>query len=155
MLRCRGDLTETLTRVKQRILAFLLMRGFQYPGKTRWTKTFHTWVRAVPMGEMDQITLHTYLYQLEQLEQEVHRIEADLAAVATRARYQAPIRVLMAFRGIGLVTALTLIFEFGDLRRFSHPRQLMAYLGLVPSEHSSGNRTKRGGHHQNRECPCA
>ena len=145
LLRCRGDLTETFTRVKQRILAFLLTRGFQYPGKTRWTKTFHTWVRTLPMGEMDQITLHTYLYQLEQLEQEVHRIEADLAAVATRARYQAPVKVLMAFRGIGLVTALTLIFDLGDIRRFSHPRQLMAYLGLVPSEHSSGTRTKRDG----------
>ncbi len=145
LLRCRGDLTETITRTKQRILAFLLMRGFQYPGKSRWTKTFHTWVRALPMPEVDQITLHTYLHQLDQLEQEVCRIEADLAAVADRARYQAPVKVLMAFRGIGLVSALTLIFELGDIRRFSHPRQLMAYLGLVPSEHSSGNRTKRGG----------
>lgn len=145
LLRCRGDLTETITRTKQRILAFLLTRGFQYPGKARWTQKFHVWVRALPMPEIDQITLHTYLHQLEQLEHEVHRIEADLRALASRARYQALVKVLMAFRGIGLVTALTLVFELGDIRRFSHPRQLMAYLGLVPSEHSSGNRTKRGG----------
>ena len=143
LLRCRGDLTETITRTKQRILAFLQTRGFQYSGKTRWTKTFHTWVRALSMTEMDQITLSTYLHQLEQLEQEVCRIEVDLAEVANR--HQAPVQVLMAFRGIGLVTALTLVFELGDIRRFAHPRQLMAYLGLVPSEHSSGSRTKRGG----------
>ena len=67
LLRCRGVLTETITRTKQRILAFLLTRGFQYPGKARWTRTFHTWVRALPMPEIDQITLHTYLHQLVQL----------------------------------------------------------------------------------------
>lgn len=145
LLRCRGDLTETITRTKQRILAFLLTRGFRYPGKTHWTKAFRTWVCALSMAERDQTTLHTYLYQLDQLEQEVRRLEVDLAAVANEARYEAPIKVLMAFRGIGLVSALTLIFELGDIRRFAHPRQLMAYLGLVPSEHSSGNRTKRGG----------
>ena len=144
LLRCRGDLTDTITRTKQRILAFLLTRGFRYPGKSHWTKMFHTWVRALPMAERDQTTLHTYLYQLEQLEQEVCRLEADLAEIANETRYEAPVKVLMAFRGIGLVSALTLMFELGDIRRFAHPRQLMAYLGLVPSEHSSGDRTKRG-----------
>ncbi len=142
LLRCRGDLTETITRTKQRILSFLQTRGYQYSGKTRWTQKFYTWVRALPMSEIDQITLQTYLHQLEH---EVHRIESDLRAVACRARYQALVKVLMAFRGIGLVTALPLVFGLGDIRRFSHPRQLMAYLGLVPSEHSSRNRTKRGG----------
>ena len=82
---------------------------------------------------------------MDQLEQEVRRIESDLAAIAIEARYEAPLKILMAFRGIGLVTALTLLFELGDIWRFAHPRQLMAYLGLVPSEHSSGNRSKRGG----------
>ena len=141
LLRCRADLIDTITRTKQRVLAFLLSRGFRYPGKSNWTKAFRTWVCALPMAEWDQTTLHAYLYQLDQLEQEVRRIEADLAALAS----EAPVKVLMAFRGIGLVSASTLIFELGDIRRFAHPRQLMAYLGLVPSEHSSGNRTKRGG----------
>ena len=145
LLRCRGDLTDTTTRTKQQILALLLTCGFWYPGKSHWTKMFHTWVRALPMAEMDQTPLHTYLYQLEQLEQEVCRLEADLAEVAAEGRYEAPVKVLMAFREIGLVSALTLIIELGDIRRFAHPRQLMAYLGLVPSEHNSGNRTNRGG----------
>lgn len=145
LLRCRGDLTGMITKTKQRILSFLQARGFAYPGKTRWTQKFDAWVCAIPMPQIDHITLHTYLHQLKQLEHEVIRIEGDLKTVANRDRYKAPVKVLMAFRGIGLVTALTLVFELGDIRRFSHPRQLMAYLGLVPSEHSSGNRTKRGG----------
>ena len=144
LLRCRADLTDTVTRTKQQIRSFLLMRGYEYSGKSCWPQAFHTWVRALPIAGMNKNTLHTYLQQLEQLEQEVHRIETDLAEVASRARYQGPVKVLMAFRGIGFVTALTLIFELGDLQRFSQPRQLMAYLGLVPSEHSSGNRTNRG-----------
>lgn len=97
------------------------------------------------MTEMDQITLHTYLYQLERLEREVFRHEVDLAEVTNQGRCQAPVKVLIAFRGIGLVRALTLIFELGDIRRFAHPRQLIAFLGLVPSEHNSGNRAKRDG----------
>lgn len=144
LLRCRGDMTETITRLKQRLLSFLQIRGFRYPGKTTWTKTFRTWVCSLPVSDLDQITLHTYLHQLEQLEQEVLRIEADLAQEAERNHYRVPVKVLMAFRGISLITALTLAFELGDIRRFAHPRQLMAYLGLVPSEYSSGERTKRG-----------
>ena len=87
-LRCRADLTETVTRTKQRIRSFLLMRGYEYSGKSCWKKAYYTWVRTLPMAEMHQNILHTYLQQLEQLEQEVHRIEVDLAEVATQARYQ-------------------------------------------------------------------
>ena len=82
---------------------------------------FHTWVRAIPMAEMDQTTLHTYLYQLAQLEREVCRLVVDSAEVASQGRYQAPVKVLMAFRGIGLASVLTLIFELGHIRRFVYP----------------------------------
>jgi len=145
LLRCRGDFSETITKTKQRILAFLQVRGFQYSGKTRWTKTFHTWLRALPVTGVDQNTLQTYLHQLDQLEQEMLRIEEDLSEQVEEGPYAATIKVLLAFRGIGLVTALTFALELGDLRRFANPRQLMAYLGLVPSEHSSGSHTQRGG----------
>ena len=99
LLRCRGDLAETITRTKQRILTFLQTRGLRYPGKTNWTKTFHTWIDALPMTEIDQITLQTYLHQLDQLGQEVRRIEGDLAAQAERDPYQAPVKVLMGAPG--------------------------------------------------------
>ena len=145
LLRCRGDLSETITRTKQRILAFLQVRGFQYCGRTRWTKKFHTWLRALPVTGVDQNTLQTYLHQLDQLEQEVLRIEEDLSEQVGQSPYDEQVKVLLSFRGIGLVTALTFILELSDLRRFATPRQLMAYLGMVPSEHSSGAHTQRGG----------
>ncbi len=78
LLRCRGDLSDTIPRMKQRILAFLQVRGFAY-SKTRWTQKFHTWLRALPITGVDQNTLHTYLHQFTQLEQEVLRIERDLS----------------------------------------------------------------------------
>ncbi|MYF64321.1 MAG: IS110 family transposase [Rhodothermaceae bacterium] len=145
MLHCREDLRETLSRSKQQILTCLLTRGFQCTGKSHWTKMIHTWVRALPVTEMDQITLHIYLCELERLEQEVFRHEVDLAEVTNQGRCQEPVKVLIAFRGISLVSALTLIFELGDTRQFAHPRQLIAFLGLVPSKHNSVNRAKRDG----------
>ncbi len=74
----------------------------------------------------------------------MHRLEQHLAKEAEKDRYREPVGVLMAFRGIGFVTAMTLVCELGDIRRFAHPRQLMAFLGLVPSEYSSADHTQRG-----------
>lgn len=145
LVRCRASLVDTRTRIKQQILAFLQTRGFQYSGKTSWTKAFLVWLDGLSFTEVDQSTIQTYLHQLTYLDQEVSRLENELAQVAEQKRYRMPVRVLMAFRGMGLVTSLTMVSELGDIHRFAHPRQVMAYLGLVPSEHSSGNRTQRGG----------
>ena len=144
LLRCRADLVDTLVRLKQRIRAFLLVRGFRCTTSNPWTKAYYEWVCGVPVTEVDQITLHTYLNQLTIHEQEIRRLEQELAKQAEKEAYKGMVRVMMAFRGIRLVTALTLAFELGDLRRFSSASQLMAYLGLVPSEYSSGSRTQRG-----------
>ncbi len=144
LLRCRADLVESITRTKQRILCFLQTRGFRYTGATHWTKAFRRWLSALPVAAVDQVTLQTYLHKLAYLEQEVHRLEQQLAEEAEKDRYREPVGVLMVFRGIGIVTALTLACEWGDIRSFAHPRQLMAYLGLVPSEYSSGDHTQRG-----------
>lgn len=103
------------------------------------------WLRALPVTGIDQNTLQTYLHQLDQLEQEVLRIQENLSEQVEQSPYGAQAKVFLAFRGIGLVTALTFVLELGDFRRFANPRQLMAYLGLVPSEHSSGSHTQRGG----------
>ena len=78
------------------------------------------------------------------------RLEAHIAAVLPDCSLAAVVRALQALRGMALVAAATLVAELGDITRFSNPRQLMAYLGLVPSEHSSGG-TRRGWDHQGRE----
>ena len=145
LLRCRGDLVEMMTTTKQRIHAFLQMHGFRYEKGKAWTKTHRVWLSSLSLSDTDHLTLHTYLNQLTQLEQEVERLEHELAKIAEQERYATQVKVLMAFRGISLITALTILFELGDLRRFPHPRDLMSFLGLVPSEHSSGGCTKRGG----------
>ena len=144
LVRCRTSLVDTKTRVKQQILAFLQTRGFRYPGRTSWTKMFHTWLDGLSFVDVDQNTMQTYLHQLAYLNQEIGRLEEELTEIAARDRYRLPVQILMAFRGMGLVTALTVICELGDVHRFAHARQVMAYLGLVPSEHSSGSRTQRG-----------
>lgn len=87
----------------------------------------------------------TYLNQLTQLEQEVARLDHELADIAEQTLYRAPMKVLMAFHGISLITALTIVFELGDINRFANPQALMSYLGLNPSEYSSGGSTRRGG----------
>ena len=145
LVRCRASHVDSITRLKQQILAFLQLRGFAYGTGTHWTKTFRTWVCGLPMSEVDQITLNSSWFQLTQLEQQVLQLETKLAEMVDTDLYRTQVRTLMAFRGISLVTAFTLVAELGDLRRFAHPRQLMGYLGLVPSEHSSGEHTRRGG----------
>jgi len=141
----RGDLVEMITTTKQRIHAFLQMHGIRYEKGKAWTKTHRVWLSSLSLSDIDHLTLHTYLNQLTQLEQEVERLEHELAKIAEQERYAIPVKVLMAFRGISLITALTILFELGDLRRFPHPHDLISSLGLVPIEHSSGGSTKRGG----------
>ena len=144
LLRCRTDLVLSITQTKQRTLSFIQTRGYQYKGVTLWTKANRAWLEALPVAGVDQVTLQTYLHKLAYLEQEVRRLEDRLAQEATQDRYRDAVNILMAFRGIGLVTAMTLICEFGSIDRFAHPRLLMAYFGLVPSEYSSGDHRRRG-----------
>ena len=144
LLRCRADFVQTAAQTKHRILSFVQTRGFRYSGATNWTKAFRAWVNALSLTGADQLTLQAYLHNLEYQEMGIRNLEDQLAEAARQEPLRPAVQVLMAFRGIGLITALTVVCELGDIRRFSHPRQLMAYLGLVPSEYSSGNRTRRG-----------
>ncbi len=144
MLRCRQSLVEELTRTKHRTTQFLLTRGLSYRDGTNWSQRFWLWMAKVEINEVDQTVLDTYVHLVHYLEAQISALEANLKEEAEKERYREAVAVLSAFRGIAYLTALTLVCELGDIRRFAHPRQLMAYLGLVPSEHSSGNTTKRG-----------
>jgi transposase len=144
MLRCRQSLVEELTRTKHRTTQFLLTRGLTYRDGSNWSQKFWLWLAKIEVNEVDQTVLDTYVHLIHYLEAQISSLEANLKEEAQKERYREPVAVLSAFRGIAYLTALTLACELGDIRRFAHPRQLMAYLGLVPSEHSSGNTTKRG-----------
>lgn len=144
LVRCRAALVTDLTRTKHRAIKFLQTRGFVYRDGTNWSQRFWLWLAKVELSDVDQTVLDAYVHLVHYLEAQITTIEAHLKDEAQKERYAGAVATLGAFRGIALITALTLVCELGDIRRFAHPRQLMAYLGLVPSEHSSGNSTKRG-----------
>jgi transposase len=92
----------------------------------------------------DQTALQLWMDNIGYLEGQIQAVDAQLKKEAQSDRLRETVQVLGAFRGVATLTALTLATELGDIRRFGSPRQLMAYLGLVPSEYSSGNKTRRG-----------
>jgi transposase len=144
LLRCRGALVEEMTRTKHRTTQFLQTRGFVYREGTNWSLKFWRWLNNVELERVDQSVLDTYVHLIRYLEAQIASIEADLKEEAKKDRFSNPVAVLGAFRGIALLSALTLVCELGDIRRFACPRQIMSYLGVVPGEHSSANSTKRG-----------
>jgi len=144
LLRCRAASVEELTRAKHRTTQFLLTRGLVYREGTNWSRNFWVWLRQIELQPIDNCILNTYVHLVHYLEGQIQALEDRIGEAAERPPFQLAVQTFRAFRGIDTVTALTLAAEIGDLRRFSHPRQLMGYFGLVPSEHSSGSKTHRG-----------
>mgnify|MGYP001821176963 CR=1 FL=1 len=144
LLRCRSALVDELTRTRHRTTQFLQTRGLVFRGGSNWGQRFWAWLARIDLGGSDQLVLETYLHLIHYLEGQVTSLETQLSEEAQTGCFRETVRVLGAFRGVALITALTLAAEIGDIRRFAHPRQLMAYLGLVPSEYSSGSRIVQG-----------
>jgi transposase len=144
LLRCRAALVDELGRAKKRTTQFLQTRGFVYREGTNWSQKFREWLARIELSTVDQVVVTTQVDLIHYLEGQIASLETVIEGESEKPRYQEPVRLLKAFRGIATLTALTLASEVGDIRRFDHPRRLMAYLGLVPSEHSSGNQTHRG-----------
>lgn len=146
LVRTRADFQKSLRKVKQRINAFLLRHGVTYPGKTKWSKAHLTWLTTIKMAHAaQQIALTEYLDALENNQNRVTRITQQLKSFCQTWRLRPVVEALQSMRGISFVSAMTIVAELGDLSRFDKPVQLMAYLGLIPSEHSSGPLVKKGG----------
>jgi transposase len=125
--------------------AFLLRHGRRYPGKTHWTRSHERWIAEQQFEQTgDRIALAEYQLTVQGAEQRVQRLTTALIEAAQGWRFEAVVAALRALRGIDTVCAIGLVTEIGDIGRFATARQLMAYLGLVPSEHSSGNSIRRG-----------
>ena len=144
LVRRRVALVEDLSRTKQRAVLLLQSRGHVYRAGRNWTQKFWRWLEGLVLDPVDAFTLQSLLSQHRMLEAQIREVEQQIEEEAQKARYQRTVQVLQGFRGIGLFTAMQLTCEIGDIRRFAHPKALMAYLGLVPREHSSGHRTRRG-----------
>jgi transposase len=145
LVRTRKDIATARRKIKQQINAFVLRQGIGYSGKSKWSKAHLNWLASLKMPHpAQQIALTEYLDALENHEARIKRLEKTIVASCQAWRLLPVVEALQALRGISVLSAVTVIAELGDLTRFDKPTQLMAYFGLVPSEHSSGSSVKRG-----------
>lgn len=144
LCRCREDIREDLMRARHRLAKMLLRRGTLYPGKA-WTGAHRQWLHKLTFeGEADRAVFDDYLRAIELLEDRLSTIEQKLSQVAEREPWAEPVAWLRCFRGIDTVTAISIIAEVHGFARFTSARYLMSYLGLVPSESSTGEKHCRG-----------
>lgn len=133
-------------RVRQRLLKLLQKHQAVEPPGNRWT---HRWVTAMQHVRLPEAaarrTLESLWATIAFHDQRIAELTTTVRAFAETETFTPTYRALLTLRGVGPVTAFGLLAELGDLRRFATPRKLFAYAGLVPSEHSSGNRQQRGG----------
>ena len=146
LTRAREDMKHLQRQAKQRLLAFLLRHGKRYSGKSRWRQEHARWLEAVKCEHpIQQIVFQEYVDTVSALTQRVTAFDKHIESASRESVFWPVIEALMALRGVNLLTATTVVAEIGDLRRFAGAPQLMAYLGVVPSEHSSGGKRSRGG----------
>jgi transposase len=143
--RARTDASEALSRCKQQLGMFLLRNGLSYTGKTNWTQAHMNYLRGMTLPDKaGQIVLEEYIMAVDAGVERVKRLAAHMEALLPSWERAPHVRALMAFRGFQVVAAMTVVSELGALSRFEHPRQLMGFLGMVPSEDSSGTRRRQG-----------
>lgn len=146
LTRTREDMKENELRARQQLGAFLLRHRRIYSGKSRWTQAHFRWLEQQVFSEpAQQLVLQEYIDQVNGMSRRVAALEQAMRQALEHWHWKPVVEGLMALRGVSLITAMTTVAELGDLTRFDSPRQLMGYLGLVPSEHSSGLTRRQGG----------
>jgi transposase len=147
LLRLRGRYQQQAKSTKLRVTSILRTHGIRFTdGASLWTKKHRTWLQQMrtsltgPLG----IVIAAELEHHEYLEMQRNSFDAEIERVAQSPTYRPFVEALCCFRGIKTLTAMTILCEVGDIRRFDSPRRLAAYLGLVPSERSSGDVQRRG-----------
>ena len=146
LCRAREDAQQDLVRSRHRLSKLLLRRGWTWTGgKKNWSQGHRLWLRSLRFEHQpDQLVFDDYLLAIEQLEERLLALEQRIEQVSQQAPYAEPVAALRCFRGIDTITAMGLVAELHDFMRFSSARGLMAFLGLVPSEHSSADHQQRG-----------
>jgi transposase len=146
LLRCREDIRTDLLRARHRLSKFLLRHGRRFTvTKSTWSPRHHAWLRAQtwPLPALTQ-THEAYLRTVDEAVARLRTVEIQLQELVTLEPLHTRVQRLRCFRGMDDITALTIAAELGDVRRFPSARGLMAYVGLIPSEHSSGTKRARG-----------
>jgi transposase len=145
LVRAREDATHAVRTAKQQLGAFLLRHDIVYSGKSKWTKAHFNWLADIAMSHSaQQIVFQEYIDTVVDCSNRVQRLTEQIRQQSQQSRLHELIKALQSMRGISLIVAATIAAELGDLTRFENPGKLMAFLGLIPSEHSSGERVKKG-----------
>ena len=146
LIRARATSVRVLGKARQHLQGFLLRHERVYRGVRTWSLAYRRWLTTVRFEHpAQQIVLQDYIHAVQDAEARRDRLTEQIEALLPHWSMAPVVAALQAMRGVALVVAITVVAEVGDFRRFVPPRQLMAYLGLVPSEHSSGSSVRRGG----------
>ena len=146
LVRARDDAKIVERAARHRLSKFLLRHDRRYPGRTAWTGIHLDWIRKQTFEhEAQNRVLREYLQSVEDAGSQAERLTKDIGELVHEHELSSLVSGLQALKGFQLITSAGVAVEIGDFRRFHNPRQLMAYLGLVPSEHSTGEGKRRGG----------
>lgn len=146
LCRAREDAREDLVRCRHRLTKFLLRRGIVFTGgKRAWTGVHRVWLRSLILDqESDRIVFADYLLAIEQLEQRLQSLALEVEQLSRQDSYSGAVSLLRCFRGFDTITATSIVAELHTFHRFTSARRLMAFVGLIPGEHTSGRRRRPG-----------
>jgi transposase len=148
LVRAREAAKKDQLKARHRLSKFLLRHGRRPEGIKAWTKKHLEWIKTHVRFDQPalEVTLDHYLHEVEHIAERIAKLEKAIDEAVQQAppQIRVVVEALQALRGVAQTTAATIVSEFGSLSRFESPRQLMGYSGLVPREHSSGNRIQRG-----------
>jgi len=146
LIRARTAAMEAVRRARQQLQGFLLRHGRVFTGRKTWSAAHRRWLAGLSFAHpAQQIVLQEQIDAISEAEDRRDRLSEQIKELARDWSLAPVVAALQALRGVAFLSAVVLVAEIGDFRRFANPRQLMAWLGLVPSEHSSGSKVERGG----------
>lgn len=146
LLRSRDDARHASRKAKQRLLSFLLRHGKTYTGKTNWSQPHFNWLAECKFEHRaQQIAFQEYIGAINEAVCRLKRLDEQISKLAKEWKQAPLVASIQSLRGFAELTAVTIIAELGNLERFTNPKQLMAYIGLVPSVYSTGTTTRHGG----------
>lgn len=145
LTRARADAVHDLTRAKQRLKALLLRQGYRYPGKANWSEAHQRDLRklTLPLPALRSV-LEEQILAVDQATERVKRLDDLIEAQVPQWRHYPAVQAVMCLRGFRLNAATVIVSELGDVRRFAHPKNVMAFLGLVPKEETTANTRRLG-----------
>lgn len=145
LVRAREDSVNALKRAKQQLGAFLLRHHICYSGKSKWSKAYFNWLSDISMPHpAQQITIQEYIDTVHDSKKRMERFSEQIRQLSGETQLNNLNKALQSLRGVSEIVSAVVVSELGDLTRFDSPANLMAYLGLVPSQHNSGDKKRPG-----------